>query len=279
MTDLELAAPNLVAPVADAAALVENQRAYRALCAALLDEDDFQSYADRGGVTRSFKKKSAWRKLNVAFNVTTELLATDLDRDDDGRLLRATVTARATAPNGRYADGIGVCDRAERTFTKPEHDILATAHTRATNRASSDLYGMGEVSAEEIDDTPITAASREQSRRQDQSGRHRGQPSGRPMTREEVDEARRLASSGRYRGATAPIPAASARTPTPPAGDQRADPGEGSAKVDPAVDAPSAGSTEPVPDHVHDDSPESRGLGVEHAYRYEDPRDPGRPFE
>jgi hypothetical protein len=150
---------NLVAPVAGAAALVENQKAYHAVVHALLDDSDYQA-TDRG----RFKKKSAWRKLNVAFNVTTELLDEVEARDEQGRLIRATVTARATAPNGRYADGIGVCDVHDRHtraclagcvgfhhFAHPEHDILATAHTRATNRASSDLYGMGEVSAEEID--------------------------------------------------------------------------------------------------------------------------------
>ena len=150
---------NLVAPVAGAAALVENQKAYHAVVHALLDDSDYQIIT--GG---RFKKKSAWRKLNVAFNVTTELLDEVQARDEQGRLIRATVTARATAPNGRYADGIGVCDVHDRHtraclagcvgfhhFAHPEHDILATAHTRATNRASSDLYGMGEVSAEEID--------------------------------------------------------------------------------------------------------------------------------
>jgi hypothetical protein len=157
---------NLVAPVAGAAALVENQKAYHAVVNALLDESDYQAL-DRG----RFKKKSAWRKLNVAFNVTTELLDQVEARDDAGRLIRATVTARATAPNGRYADGIGVCDVHDRHtraclagcvgfhhFAHPEHDILATAHTRATNRASSDLYGMGEVSAEEIDANTAAAA-------------------------------------------------------------------------------------------------------------------------
>jgi hypothetical protein len=144
-------------------AVVANQRAYQALCHALLDDSDYQTYD--GG---RFKKKSAWRKLNVAFNVDTEIRHVEEVRDDDGRLVRAAVTARATAPNGRICDGIGVCDQHDRHqrncirtgsnacdgfrhFAHPEHDILATAHTRATNRAAADLYGMGEVSAEEVD--------------------------------------------------------------------------------------------------------------------------------
>jgi hypothetical protein len=47
--------------------------------------------------------------------------------------------------------GIGTCSTTERKFSKPEHDILAIAHTRAKNRAISDLIGLGEVSAEELE--------------------------------------------------------------------------------------------------------------------------------
>ena len=36
-------------------------------------------------------------------------------------------------------------------FSNPENDVRGTAHTRAKNRAISDLIGAGEVSAEEID--------------------------------------------------------------------------------------------------------------------------------
>jgi hypothetical protein len=80
------------------------------------------------------------------------------------------------------SDGIGACDRYERCcdpdtctkqefwedsgrptghthctypckqahFSNPQHDIPATAFTRASNRAKADLFGMGEVSAEEV---------------------------------------------------------------------------------------------------------------------------------
>jgi hypothetical protein len=86
-------------------------------------------------------------------------------------VIEVTVIARAIAPNGRYRDGIGVCeihDRCNRScmagcrgfhhYAHPTHDLVATAATRASNRASSDLYGMGEVSAEEIDANTTAAA-------------------------------------------------------------------------------------------------------------------------
>jgi hypothetical protein len=170
LVPVEVIPPNLVAPVADAIVLVENQKAYQNLCHALLDDSDYQQID--GG---RFKKKSAWRKLNVAFNVDTTIVDVEETRDEQGRLIRAKVWAQAKAPNGRRSDGIGVCDVHDRHiktgskrcdsscdgfrhFSHPEHDILATAHTRATNRASSDLYGMGEVSAEEVDASAATTA-------------------------------------------------------------------------------------------------------------------------
>ena len=38
-------------------------------------------------------------------------------------------------------------------FTHAEHDIISTAHTRAKNRAISDIIGTGEVSAEEMENS------------------------------------------------------------------------------------------------------------------------------
>lgn len=98
------------------------------------------------------------------------------------------VTKRATAPNGRMIMGDGTCFAVEkaarfrcphpekegstRTLHFPqntcpsfdpnfqwkslsgdatEHNVRAHAHTRAFNRAVSDLVGFGEVSAEEVD--------------------------------------------------------------------------------------------------------------------------------
>lgn len=159
------------APVEVVRSAFEN---YQAVCHALLDDDDYQSIGQR-----RFRKKSAWRKLAVAFDVSCVILDRIYERDDRGRVTRAEVVTRAQAPNGRTMDGLGACDYRERCcpafygyycrqadwrnhtccgddcdgfrhFSKPEHDIPATASTRATNRACADLFGMGEVSAEEM---------------------------------------------------------------------------------------------------------------------------------
>jgi hypothetical protein len=152
------------APVADVVAL---QKAFHDLCIALLDDDDYQNI--RG---KRYKKKSAWRKLAAAFNVSDTLLEETTKRNEDGRIVRATISVRATAPNGRSTEGLGVASIYERPFNNPEHDIPATAHTRAKNRAFSDLFGLGEVSAEEMTDeaAPTSGLGR---RRQQQSAPRR----------------------------------------------------------------------------------------------------------
>lgn len=150
----------LVRAVASVADVVAAQHEYHALCNALLDANDFQRIQGK-----DFRKKSAWRKLAVAFNVSVTLVERIYERDPLGRIIRAEVVARATAPNGRAMDGIGACDVKEkcrnncpancdgtRHFSNPSHDLPATAATRATNRACADLFGMGEVSAEEVNE-------------------------------------------------------------------------------------------------------------------------------
>lgn len=121
---------------------------YQELCKRLLDDQDYQSI---GG--KRFPKRSAWRKLAVAFGVTFTILERTISRDEEGRVQWAEFVVRALSPGGRHADGWGSCSlRGEdRRFSKPDHDIPATAETRAKNRAAADLFGMGDVSAEEIE--------------------------------------------------------------------------------------------------------------------------------
>ena len=119
----------------------------------ILDGSDWQD-AGRG---ERFVKKSGWRKIAAWFNLSIELVRDEVERDENGQPTRATVWARAVAPNGRFADGDGHCAVDERRFErnkgKLENDLRGTAATRATNRAISNLVGMGAVSAEEVDTT------------------------------------------------------------------------------------------------------------------------------
>ena len=160
------------------------QTAYHALCDALLDANDYQTI---GG--KQFRKKSGWRKLAVAFNVSTELRDEPEIRGHRNRIEEVKCTVRATAPNGRYQDGIGVgsvyekcceprragdgngrgdredtghvhCDdtcNGRQHFSNPAHDIPSTAMTRATNRALADLFGWGRSAEEMNDNGPVDA--------------------------------------------------------------------------------------------------------------------------
>ena len=132
----------------------EAMRAYQELTSRMLAGDDWQG---KPGQDQSFIKRRGWAKLATGYGVSTELRSIDIDRDSDDQILRARCIARATHPNGRYAEGDGACSTSEPRFArasgrqKIEHDLPATAATRATNRAISNLIGFGAVSAEEVD--------------------------------------------------------------------------------------------------------------------------------
>lgn len=136
-----------------------------------------------------FITKSGWRKIATAFNISVE--TTEENRSQQNGIVQWRVKAKAIAPNNVSATGIGmaasnesnfmdfltkdldqtsvevaenygedvddvlVVDDCYRALKDPkevdEHDIFATAATRAKNRAISDLVGGGEVSAEELD--------------------------------------------------------------------------------------------------------------------------------
>lgn len=136
----------------DANQVVAGMEAYQALLPRLLEESDYQD----AGSNRRFVKKSGWRKIARAFNLSVELVSIRVERDGSGQPSRAEAVARATAPNGQVQDGDGYCSADESRFAdergrqKLENDLRATATTRAKNRAIADLVGMGEVSAEEV---------------------------------------------------------------------------------------------------------------------------------
>jgi len=93
-------------------------------------------------------KRSGWRKFALAFNISDEIVKEE--RDEHGNDFTWRIRVKASAPNGRSVIGIGACSSEERNFAHVRHDVYATAHTRAKNRALSDLIGSGEVSWEEL---------------------------------------------------------------------------------------------------------------------------------
>lgn len=146
----------------------------------LLNSDDLTNIQGSPHVN-----KSGWRKIATAFNVSIEVEDVEIEVEDGIVIARAK--AVATAPNDKRSSAFGTCasnesnhmeklsdnknadidefmggregeaiwvDNAWRRLKPPkevnEHNIVATAETRAKNRAISDLVGGGEVSAEEM---------------------------------------------------------------------------------------------------------------------------------
>jgi hypothetical protein len=147
---------SLVVPGATIGEIVGAMDDYQRLCQALLDKSDWQIISGK-----KFPKRSAWRKLAVAYGVSFTIIDRNIRFNDEGDLVGADFVVRATAPNGRFADGWGAASSTEkgpgRAAGKAFHDIPATAETRAKNRAAADLFGMGEVSAEEVDRSAMFA--------------------------------------------------------------------------------------------------------------------------
>lgn len=100
---------------------------------------------------RDHPRKSAWRKLGKFYKVSDEIMGEPerVEREDGSFVYHFTV--KAIAPDGQSTIGIGSCDSREISEeTRKEHYTKSKAHTRAKNRAVSDLIGFGQVSAEEV---------------------------------------------------------------------------------------------------------------------------------
>lgn len=173
---------SLLQPVADAEDVVAVYDKFEEIKSKLLDHG-----TDTTEISGSIHvNKSGWRKMATAFNLSTTEV--EKEKEIDGRIVRYRVKARATAPNGKTADGVAMCSSNESNFTtkvadgntpleeaenladRPDrlvkvdgawrelpmeeevnfHNLYAIAYTRAVNRAISDLVGGGEVSAEEL---------------------------------------------------------------------------------------------------------------------------------
>lgn len=134
---------------------------YQEACKKLLKPNDYIRVGDK-----EFKVKSAWRKLATAYCISTRVVEERREVSDIGDITYHFLV-RAQAANGRYSEGVGSCthteakDKKGNTIYKTEHDTRATAQTRATNRAISDLIGAGEVSAEEVDRSSVATPSQQ----------------------------------------------------------------------------------------------------------------------
>ena len=182
-----------------AAAFMNN---YQEAIKALLTPEDYQTIANK-----DFKKKSAWRKLATAFRISDEIVNEQLEYDDINQIVRARYRVRCTLPNGRTAEGVGVCSIFDKIrynatknnpadtetpsnfelrgrFSNAEHDVPSTAHSRAKNRAIADLIGAGEVSAEEMEEPKkVQRTSRNTSESNSKTENSKSNSADKPKTR------------------------------------------------------------------------------------------------
>lgn len=145
---------SIVTPLSDpegARAAIEQ---YEALKAAIIQPRDVyrETRKDRDGNEKEveYLKKSFWRRVATCFGLSLELVSETREKDEKGALAYSVYYC-AVAPNGRTMIGDGYCSRSEpgKGYWS-EHNVRATAHTRAKNRAISDMVGGGEVSYEEM---------------------------------------------------------------------------------------------------------------------------------
>jgi len=110
----------------------------------ILEPTDFQRIQGK-----DFIKKSGWRKFATFYNLTDAIVEENRIKVNDGEFIWK-IKVNCTAPNGRVTEGVAMCSSKEKTGARIEHDVYSTAHTRAKNRAISDMIAAGEVSAEEM---------------------------------------------------------------------------------------------------------------------------------
>lgn len=161
---------DLLMPITSGDKLVEAMRAYEDVRLRLMTARDYQRTRDGN----QFPKKSYFIKLAIAYGVTLKIKEgyPRLEYDAGGTLWRAEVIVQAIAPSGRVTEGLGVCTTNEPRYRyqydskdgkhfageaiksamqKLDHDLPATAETRAKNRACATMFGWeGEVSWEEV---------------------------------------------------------------------------------------------------------------------------------
>ncbi|KAH6805890.1 peptide transporter family protein [Perilla frutescens var. frutescens] len=103
---------------------------YQNAAMAILEKSDYTMISGN-----TYIKKSGWRKISFYFNLSYEIKDKTIEFDENRNVQRAEFIVRAYMQGGRFSDGWGSCERREKKFMKPNHDIPSTAETRAKNRA------------------------------------------------------------------------------------------------------------------------------------------------
>ncbi len=146
-------------PIMGAQQLKAQFEAFESMKVAILDPKD-DTYVVQG-VARI--RKSGWRKLALAFNLSDEVLQEyqEFDPKDPLRWVWH-VQVKVSSRGGRSVIGVASCSSTERKFAHPEHDTHAMAHTRAKSRAIADMLAAADLVAEEEEDAPASSRPAQQ---------------------------------------------------------------------------------------------------------------------
>lgn len=156
--------PEVVLPAMSGDQALEVWSQYQDLINKVCTPEDYQEIQGK-----KMRKKSGWRKIATFFNLSTSIVSQERHDYPNGDFSYSFV-CKASAPNGRSAEGTGSCSAFEKATLKDGkfynwdkyskslkeatpnsvHNVMTTAETRATNRAISNLVGGGEVSADEV---------------------------------------------------------------------------------------------------------------------------------
>jgi hypothetical protein len=146
--------------------------AYQAMAEAVTGPDDYQTFKDKDGTSHKFRKRSGWKKLERFYGATTEVKDERIFHDhkpamclrvkmpenykdvvDCGCPIKGVryVVRAIDLRSGRYSENIGICVAGERRVpaTASLHDLATRALNRGKNRATADLIGVSDPSAEE----------------------------------------------------------------------------------------------------------------------------------
>jgi len=170
--------PELVSPIAPVDAIVQRFKDLEELKRKLLSTEDYY-LTERG--TYELKIRG-WRKLAVAFGLSTDPPVEELERDpQDPREIRVRMEVTVHHARGRTVTGTGwfssrevkhkwledgSCvhptrvDKSGAPIPVPlEHTVASRAYTRALKRAVQDMVGPIELEEEELEE-PVEAASK-----------------------------------------------------------------------------------------------------------------------
>lgn len=160
-----------IAPVASAADARRAMEAYQELARSVTTDEDYQTFM-ANGKQHKFRKRSGWKKLERFYGVSVEVREERIFHDHQpGRCLRVKlpehykdvvdcgcpvkgvryVVRAVDVRSGRYSENVGICIAGESRVSPGAslHDIATRAFNRGANRATADLIGVSDPSAEE----------------------------------------------------------------------------------------------------------------------------------